>query len=134
LDRSQNGRDVVSGTPLILQNVQANAAIGVNIGMEHFGDELDNGSFVGVFLSEPERESERAIFEGGVVRSKNDGVPLHQIPIGGRTGNARWRINLQFLEIADEAARRRRGHRKRCAAVAKEDFFILSRDVLKRSP
>ena len=41
-----------------------------------------------ILTSEPERESERAIFEGGVVRSKNDGVPLHQIPIGGRTGNA----------------------------------------------
>ena len=46
----QNWRDIISGTPAILQNVETDWAIGVNIWMEHFRHEPDDGRLIWIFL------------------------------------------------------------------------------------
>ena len=58
LHRRQHGRDVVDRRPRLLQDVKADAAVGVDVGVVHLGDELDQRRAVGVLLGELERELE----------------------------------------------------------------------------
>ena len=62
----------------MLQDVEADAAIGVNIGMEHFCNEFDFGSLVRVLLSEFYRQVEAATLPNGVLRSKDDSLPVEK--------------------------------------------------------
>ena len=50
LDRRQDAGNVVDGWPGVLEDVQAYRAVCVNVRVEHFGEELDFGRFVGVLL------------------------------------------------------------------------------------
>lgn len=66
LDRSQDGRDVIRRRPAVLQDVEAQFSVGVDVGVEHFRDELDDGRLVRVRLVKGQDEAEGAVFEGGV--------------------------------------------------------------------
>lgn len=75
LNTRQDRRDVVCRAPPVLQDVQAELPGGVHVRVEHLADELDLRRFVGVLFLELEDELEGAVFEGGVPRSDDDGVP-----------------------------------------------------------
>lgn len=75
LDAGQNSSNVVCRTPSILQNVQAQLAGGVYVGVEHLADKLDLGRLVGVLLFELHDESECAIFKRCIRRADDYGVP-----------------------------------------------------------
>lgn len=78
LDGSEDGSDVVSGRPAILENVEAELAVGVDVGVEHSREELDGWGFVGVGFVEGEEELEGAVFEGrfGCEWARTDGRKL----------------------------------------------------------
>ena len=50
--------DVVGGGPPVLEDVEADAAVGVHVGVEHLGDELDRRRLVGVLLGELWKEDD----------------------------------------------------------------------------
>ena len=62
----------------MLQDVETDAAVGVNIGVEHFGYKFDFGSFVRVLLCEFYRQVKATTLPNGVLRSKDDGLPVEK--------------------------------------------------------
>lgn len=75
LDAGQHGGDIVCRAPAVLENVEAELARGVDVGMEHLADELDRRRLVGILLLEVHHEPEGAILEGGVGRTDDDSIP-----------------------------------------------------------
>lgn len=75
LDASQDSSNIVRRTPSVLQNVQAQLAGGVYVGVEHLADELDLRRLVGVLLFKLHDESECAIFKRCICRAYDYGVP-----------------------------------------------------------
>ena len=75
LNAGQDGRNVVCGTPTILQNVQAEFSGAIDIRMEHLADKLDSGWLIGILLFEMHDESEGSIFERCICWSDDYGVP-----------------------------------------------------------
>lgn len=75
LDASQDGSDIVRRTPSVLQNVQAQLAGGVYVGVEHLADEFDLGRLVGVLLFKLHDKSKCAIFKRCIRRAYNYGIP-----------------------------------------------------------
>lgn len=75
MDARENGGDVVCRTPSILQDIQAELAGGIDVGVEHLADKLDLRRLVWVLLFELHNESEGAIFKRSVCRAYDDGVP-----------------------------------------------------------
>ena len=63
LNAGQDSCNVVGGTPSILQNVEAQLAICIDIGMKHSREEFDGGGFIGVTFVECKSELERPILE-----------------------------------------------------------------------
>lgn len=80
LDACQDGSNIVCRTPSVLQNVQAQLAGGVYVGVEHLADELDLGRLIGVLLFKLHDESECAIFKRRIRWAYDYGIP------GGRCG------------------------------------------------
>lgn len=124
LDTGQDRRDIVRRTPPVLEDIQTQLAGRINVGMKHFTDELNSRWLIWVLLFEMHDESKGTVFEGGIGRSNDDGVPgggksvynhaescflrcipCHNIISYWRGRHARWRICLhalmecQFLEI-----------------------------------
>lgn len=66
MDGGEDSGDVVGRTPSVLENIETEVAVGVNVGMDHFGEEFDGGRIVGVRFFKGEDESESAVFEGRV--------------------------------------------------------------------
>ena len=95
LDAGEDGRDVVDGTPLVLQDVEADLAVVVDVGVEHLGEEADVGGLVGVVLGEFQDELERPALPRGVVGAEDDGLPHHDVVVHRRSGDARGRIILE---------------------------------------
>ena len=60
LDGRQHAGDVVDGGPLVLEDVQADAAVRVDVGVEHGARELHGGRAVGVLLREVQGQLEGA--------------------------------------------------------------------------
>lgn len=75
LNTRKNSRDIVRGTPAILEDIQAEFAGGVDVGMEHLADELDRGRLVGILFFEMHHESKGSVFEWSIGGSNNDGIP-----------------------------------------------------------
>jgi hypothetical protein len=75
LDTGQDGGDIVSGTPSVLKNVQAELSRGVDVGVEHLADELDLRGLVWVLFFELHHQSKGAVFKWGVSGADNHGVP-----------------------------------------------------------
>ena len=66
LDTGEDGGDVVGGAPPVLEDVKADAAVRVDVGMEHLGQELHHRRLVGILLAELQGQLERSILTNAV--------------------------------------------------------------------
>ncbi|KAL7533873.1 hypothetical protein ACHAWF_004648 [Thalassiosira exigua] len=104
LDARQDRRDVVDGTPLVLQYVQTDLPVVVDVGVEHLRQEADRGGLVGVVFGELQDELEGPALPGGVVGAEDDGLPEHDVGVHGGAGDAGGGVVLEAAEVAEEAA------------------------------
>jgi len=104
LNTRQDSRHIVCRTPPVLQDIQAEFACGVYVGVEHVADKLDRGWFIGVLFLEMHHEPEGAVFEGCICWADDDCVPSHDIVCYRRCGDSSWRIRLHTLEISHQTA------------------------------
>ena len=109
-DRGQDGPHVVNGTPLVLENcgrkgstVEADASVVVDVGVEHFGDELDVGWFGGVLLAELELELEQPSVPGRSLWPFYEGGPLIQVAFLWGGVDAFVLLVAQLLEVSDQS-------------------------------
>ena len=58
------------------ENIEADAAIGVDVWVEHFGQEFNFWRLVRVILSKLDSHVEAATFPDGVFGAKNDSLPV----------------------------------------------------------
>lgn len=65
LDGEEDGADVVGGGPFVLEDVEADVAVGVDVGVEARRFELDLGRLVRVVAGEGEREAVGGALVGG---------------------------------------------------------------------
>ncbi len=99
----QQQHELVPNSP-VLQDVEADSAVGVDVGVKHLGEELDDGRLVGVLLAELHGELEGPVLEGGVVRAEDDGVPQHDVVLARGARHPRGGVLLQALEVAHQSA------------------------------
>ena len=52
LDAGEDGGHIIGGTPAVLQDVQADPAVCVDVGVEHLGKEFDDRGFVRILFTE----------------------------------------------------------------------------------
>lgn len=76
----------MAGTPPILNDVQADHAVGVDIGMEDVGNETDTGRFSRVIITEGEFKLVYATFPRGVYWADYAGSPDKEVVVGKRGG------------------------------------------------
>lgn len=76
LNAGQDGGHIVSRTPAVLQDIQAELARAVNVGVEHCADELDARGLVWIRLLEMHHQPECPIFERRVRRSDDNCIPV----------------------------------------------------------
>merc|ERR1719458_2174653 len=89
--------------PPILKDVKAYSAIGVDIGVKHFRDKSYSGRFVWVLLGELDCQLKRPILKRGVMWSKDNCIPEHDVVVtGGSTYTCRG-ILLETLEIPHQS-------------------------------
>lgn len=90
-------------SPLVLEDVQANAAAGVDVGVVDFGVELDLGGLEGIVRGEFNGEEEHAPLVGAVPGTHDRGLPgEHVIPHGARAAVG-WRVTSQVQELTVDA-------------------------------
>lgn len=63
LDARQDRRHIIRRGPAVLQDVEAELAVGVDVRMEHAREEFDSGRLVWVGFVEGECQLEGAVFE-----------------------------------------------------------------------
>ena len=95
LDAGEDGGNVVDGTPLILEDVEADLPVVVDVGVEHFGEESDVRGLVGVVLGELQDQLERSALPRGVVGTEDDGLPHHNVVVHRCAGDSRGGIILE---------------------------------------
>ena len=89
--------------PLVLEDVQANAATGVDVGVVDFGIELHLGGLEGIVRGEFNGEEEHTPLVGAVPRAHDRGLPgEHVIPHGPSTA-VRWRVTPKVQELTVDA-------------------------------
>ena len=86
LQAQQHALDVVDGAPLVLEDVKADAAAEVNVGVVDGGLEEDCWWRVGVVGGEGEGELEREAGVGCFGRTADGGGPVHEVAVGVREG------------------------------------------------
>lgn len=79
LNASQDSSDVISRTPSILQNIQAELSGRVNVRVEHLADEFDPRRFIGVSFLEMHYQSKGSIFKGCVCGADDHSIPIQTI-------------------------------------------------------
>ena len=102
LDAGEDGGNVVDGTPLVLEDVQADLPVVVDVGVEHFGEEPDVRGLVGVVLGELQDQLERSALPRGVVGAEDDGLPHHNVVVHRCAGNSRGGIILESVGVVME--------------------------------
>lgn len=91
LDGRQNGCNIVDRTPLVLQNVKADAAICIDVRMEHFCDEAHCGRLAWVVFCELKCQLEGSSFPGRIIGPEDDGAPKHDVVVLRRSLDpCRW--------------------------------------------
>lgn len=75
LNTCKHCSNIISRAPSVLQDVQAQLASSVDVGMKHLADKLDGGWLVRVLLLKMHHKAECAIFEGCIGGSNDDSVP-----------------------------------------------------------
>jgi hypothetical protein len=78
LNTGKHRRHIISRTPPILKDVQAKLARGIYVWMEHVTDELDGWRFIWILFFKMHHESKGPVFERGICRSDDDGVPVRR--------------------------------------------------------
>lgn len=105
-DAEENFTDGESGTPLILENVEADSSLGTDVGMVDLCQKGDVGLLEGVIRGESDREFEDAAGEGTLGRPEDDALPVIQI-LFDRAGTASsGRILRNILEFLLNATKR----------------------------
>jgi hypothetical protein len=72
--------------------------------VEHFRDEFDDRRPGREALVKDEREEKGTIGKGRIGRANDEGMPVHEVIGVGRGADAVWRVLLEPLKIAHEAA------------------------------
>jgi len=103
LNGSEDGGNVVRWTPAVLQDVQAQLAGAVNVWVKHLADELDAGRLVRIRFFEVHHEAKGAIFERGVCRPDDDGVPTSSVSHDFRPCRTRGPYQVMTLSATGEA-------------------------------
>mmetsp|Transcript_16786 Transcript_16786/g.63876 ORF Transcript_16786/g.63876 Transcript_16786/m.63876 type:complete len:279 (+) Transcript_16786:481-1317(+) len=93
-----------------LQNVQADQAIVVDVGVEHLREEPHGGRLVGILLRELHRQLESATFPWRFLWAEDEGLPQQDVLIGGAPRDALGRIRLQSPKVAQQAPPSRATH------------------------
>lgn len=75
LDTSENCSHIVCWTPSVLENVKAQLACAVHVGVKHLADELDTWRLVRILLLKVHYQAKGSVFEGRIGRSDDDGIP-----------------------------------------------------------
>ena len=63
LHARQDRRNIICRTPTVLEDVQAQFAVMVDVGMEHLADKPNGRGFVRVGVGEGQSQAERTVFE-----------------------------------------------------------------------
>jgi len=79
LDREEDGANLVESRPLLLENVQADVAVIVYVGMEAGGGELDAGGLVGVACWELQLQLVLETFVDRVLGTLHSSNPREEI-------------------------------------------------------
>lgn len=90
--------------------VEANAAIFVDVGMEHFATEGNVRSLIGIGLTELEFELEETALPWGSLGPFDDSLPLEEIFIFGSRVDASVFFFLNFLQVFEEPSCCRASH------------------------
>ena len=111
LDRRQDGAYIVDGRPGVLKDVEANAAIRVDIRVEHLRQELHFGCLVRVLLRELNRQVEAAAVPNGILGPKNYRLPVEE-RVTARCGldGLLGRVFMHFLQVFQKTSFRVRTH------------------------
>lgn len=75
LDTGENGSHIVCWAPSVLENIKAQLAGTVHVGVKHLADEFDPWRLVWVLFLKVHHQAEGSIFEGSIGRSDDDGIP-----------------------------------------------------------
>ena len=67
MNTREDGGHVVGGAPPVLEDVQADAAVCVDVGVEHLGEELDHGGLVGLLFTELQGQLECSILRTSII-------------------------------------------------------------------
>jgi len=110
LNAGQNGRNIISGRPSVLEDVEADASIRIDVGVEHFGEEFDYGWLIGVLLAELHRELESAVLKRGLMRPKYNRIPEQNVIFSRGSTHSCRRILLQPFEVSHKAPPGCSGH------------------------
>ena len=89
----------------MLQDIEADAPVGVNVGVEHLGDKLDLGRLIWVLLRKLYRQVETAPVPNRVLGAKNDSFPVEE-RVTGRCcrDSVLSGILVHFLQVFQEAS------------------------------
>lgn len=120
LDGQEHGANLQGGTPLVLEDVEADASESIDVGMIDFGDEAHLGRGHGVVLGEEQFQFEEAALEGGVFGAGDDDVEVPGVGLRGHGADARHRFLHQPLRLLDDAPRQR-SHGESGSATTKAD-------------
>lgn len=101
-DREQHTRDGECGAPLVLEDVQADGAVPVDVGVEHAGGEADLGGLEGVVGREVDGEEEETAGVGRAIGTDDGGGPLEKVGTDGTSaavgGRVLFKVTKFFLD------------------------------------
>jgi len=132
LDARQDRRNIVDRTPVVLQDVETDLSVAVNVGVEHFGDELHGGGPVRIRFGELQDQAEGPALPGRVIRSKNTRLPREDIVVEGCTRHAARGVMLEPFEIAKKSSACRCTHGKGYISKQIEVKVVVSLSDTKR--
>lgn len=110
LNRGQDRRNAERRRPTLVQNVKANFAVEIDVGMKDGCGKLHQWRLVGIFFRERHGQSKNASLPRSILRSSDDTYPLTQIAFVGCSAHALGRLRLQRHKIAHQFSSRRRCH------------------------
>lgn len=79
LNTGQDGCHIICRAPSVLENIKAQLAGTVDVGVEHLANELHPGRLIGVLFLEVHHQAEGSIFEGRISGADDDGIPSESL-------------------------------------------------------
>ena len=102
-DRKEDARDSQRRAPLVLQDVQADGAVPVDVGVEHAGGEADLGRLERVVRREVDGEEEKAAGVGGTLGADDGRCPLEKVGADGPGAAVGGRVLLEVTKFLLDA-------------------------------